>query len=94
MKKNLSKSKQKRIRLKRFFQRRNSSNCFFCEKEKGITLDHFIPKKLGGKNNEWNLVAACIACNNKKDSKIPEKIFIEKWISLLNPPKEIIDFLK
>lgn len=35
------------------------------------TKDHQYPKSRGGSNHEFNLVLACRACNNDKDSHFP-----------------------
>ncbi len=57
--------------------RDKSSECFYCQKsvedlrEQGIcmTVDHVLPKSLGGSNESINLVTACEKCNNcKSDS--------------------------
>lgn len=68
--------------------------CFYCEKESGNTLDHFLPQSIGGKDEEWNLVAACYKCNQEKGCKAPEEKFIEKWINLFSPPEEAVDKLR
>ncbi len=34
------------------------------------TIDHIVPKSLGGSNGKKNLQAACGDCNNAKGSKI------------------------
>lgn len=78
-------------RLGRIYDRLDSDLCFFCNSQIGSTIDHFIPKKLGGTNEEWNLVAACDSCNNKKGANLPTKEFIDKWINLFDPPKEIVN---
>lgn len=33
------------------------------------TIDHLVPKCMGGTDNDNNLVAACMPCNNKKGAK-------------------------
>lgn len=45
--------------------------CFYCFKEDATTADHFIPRSLGGKLVESNIVPACRACNVKKGNKLP-----------------------
>ena len=37
------------------------------------TIDHVIPKDLGGKNGWENTVCSCFACNNKKENKTPSQ---------------------
>lgn len=64
-----------------YFKRENvhkNSNyeCVYCHKsleqmkiDNDYTLDHKIPIKKGGNNNEDNLVISCRSCNSKKGTK-------------------------
>jgi len=36
-----------------------------------LTLDHILPRSRGGDNSPVNIVAACIACNNRKANRTP-----------------------
>lgn len=48
--------------------------CMYCGAEMGkvlMTVDHFIPLELGGKNDTSNYIAACKPCNKKKGSSHP-----------------------
>lgn len=38
------------------------------------TLDHVIPKSLGGKSNEANLVLSCFECNQRKADRLPSQL--------------------
>jgi hypothetical protein len=51
---------------------RDNHVCAYCGC-KGNTVDHIVPKKLGGKNSWMNCITACWTCNNKKDSRTPEQ---------------------
>lgn len=44
---------------------RDKEKCAYCGK-KASTIDHVIPRAIGGKNSWDNCVAACLKCNNKK----------------------------
>jgi 5-methylcytosine-specific restriction endonuclease McrA len=49
--------------------------CVYCTAEMGkakLTIDHFIPLELGGKNDETNYLTACAACNKKKGNLDPK----------------------
>ena len=47
--------------------RRDKYTCQYCGKmTKSLTIDHIIPKHLGGKHTWDNLVAACPQCNHRK----------------------------
>lgn len=45
--------------------------CQYCGKRstKGMTVDHIIPRSLGGKTEWDNVVCACKECNNKKKNR-------------------------
>ncbi len=51
-----------------------------------FTLDHIVPKSLGGSDSEENLALACHRCNSRRynftDSVDPET---QKVVSLFNP---------
>jgi 5-methylcytosine-specific restriction endonuclease McrA len=53
---------------------RDRHTCVYCGKnEKGLTIDHVIPRSNGG-NTAWeNCVACCKRCNHKKGSRTPTK---------------------
>lgn len=57
---------------------KSDKKCFYCRVEmvfkgrrngKFMTMDHLIPKSLGGKLTEDNIVAACLACNKARGNK-------------------------
>jgi 5-methylcytosine-specific restriction endonuclease McrA len=48
--------------------------CTYCESTKELTLDHIIPKKLGGNSTQSNLTLACLTCNQRKAHKD-----IQRW---------------
>ncbi len=50
--------------------RRDNFSCQYCgSQEKELTIDHVIPKSLGGTSDWENVVTACRACNLKKGNK-------------------------
>jgi hypothetical protein len=56
--------------------KRDASTCQYCGKKllpAQITIDHVIPKALGGDNSFTNCVVSCKECNNKKDRRTPEQ---------------------
>lgn len=40
--------------------------CAYCGSDKNITLDHVIPRSLGGVDKTPNVVACCESCNRDK----------------------------
>ncbi len=67
------KSPQKKILLtRRNIIIRDSHTCCYCGLRKGpMTVDHIIPRRLGGADTWENLVCACEKCNNKKGDRTP-----------------------
>ncbi len=60
-----------RIKLtKREILRRDDFTCQYCgQRTQSLTIDHVIPRHLGG-THEWNnLVTACPACNHHKGGR-------------------------
>jgi 5-methylcytosine-specific restriction endonuclease McrA len=51
--------------------KRDTHTCQYCGRNGGerMTIDHVIPKSLGGRTVWENVVSACRACNLKKGSK-------------------------
>ncbi|RZU66758.1 HNH endonuclease [Microterricola gilva] len=56
--------------------------CAYCGGE-ATEADHVIPKKLGGKDELANLVAACKPCNSSKGARLGSRItwFNRNWLS-------------
>lgn len=70
---------------KRNILKRDGYRCQYCGTTQGpMTVDHVIPKRLGGEDSWENLVAACFKCNNKKGDRTPE----EAGMKLLSKPRK------
>ncbi len=70
--------------------RRDNYTCQYCGAREGnMTVDHVIPKVLGGKDTWENLVCACVSCNNRKGNRTPE----QAGMKLLRKPKRPNYFL-
>ena len=55
---------------------RDNHRCQYCGKRFSTTelsLDHVLPRRLGGKATWENLVCACVACNVRKGGRSPEQ---------------------
>jgi 5-methylcytosine-specific restriction endonuclease McrA len=53
---------------------RDGHACQYCGTTKGpMTVDHVIPRHMGGKDTWTNLVCACAKCNNRKGDHTPEQ---------------------
>jgi 5-methylcytosine-specific restriction endonuclease McrA len=65
--------------------RRDNYTCQYCGKrDGGLTIDHVIPRHLGGEHSWTNVVAACPSCNHHKGGHKVE----ESHMRLLHIPKE------
>ena len=55
---------------------RDNNKCQYCGKRfvtSELSLDHVVPKSLGGKATWENIVCACTACNVKKGGRTPKQ---------------------
>ena len=75
-----------RVRLtKREILRRDNYICQYCgQRVSYLTIDHVIPRHIGGEHIWENLVAACPNCNHRKGNHTPDQVHMR----LLHPPKE------
>jgi 5-methylcytosine-specific restriction endonuclease McrA len=70
---------------KREVLRRDNYTCQYCgRKSHHLTIDHVVPRHMGGSHAWTNLVAACSACNRRKGGRTPE----QAGMHLLRPPHE------
>lgn len=59
---------------KREILRRDSYTCQYCGRRTNpLTIDHVVPRHLGGAHSWQNLVAACGPCNRRKGGHTPEQ---------------------
>ncbi|MBA7665281.1 hypothetical protein ES703_73351 [subsurface metagenome] len=87
----------KRPRLQRKLTRlevfnRDRYTCQYCDKEiHQPTLDHVIPRHMGGEHTWENVVSACIPCNRHKAGRTPEQARM-KLIRHPSPPRGNVSF--
>jgi len=54
--------------------RRDNYTCQYCGRHtSNLTIDHVIPRRLGGKTDWTNVVAACSRCNHLKGGLTPQQ---------------------
>lgn len=54
--------------------KRDGHVCQYCGDKKGpMTVDHIVPKRLGGSDTWENMVCACERCNNRKGDRSPDQ---------------------
>jgi 5-methylcytosine-specific restriction endonuclease McrA len=65
--------------------RRDNYTCQYCGRHTNdLTLDHVLPKHLGGEHVWTNIVAACPGCNHRKGGRKLNEV----RMNLLRPPHE------
>lgn len=68
--------------------KRDRFSCQYCGKflKSGqVTVDHVIPKSMGGVSSFNNCVTACYACNNKKGNRTPEQADMTLYVKPAAP---------
>lgn len=75
-----------RVKLtRREIFRRDNYQCQYCGSfSKNLTIDHIVPKHLGGEHNWANVVTACSYCNHKKGGRTLK----QSGMRLRKPTKE------
>lgn len=56
---------------------RDGMHCRFCGKVlryDKMSIDHYLPRSLGGTDDVFNLVSSCKRCNCQKQNKLPEDV--------------------
>jgi 5-methylcytosine-specific restriction endonuclease McrA len=64
--------------------KRDNHTCQYCGTRGGpMTVDHIIPRTMGGTDRWSNLVCACMKCNNRKGDRTPR----QAGMTLLRRPR-------
>ena len=54
---------------------RDNHTCQYCGiRSVPMTIDHIIPRQIGGEESWYNLVAACVRCNSRKGNSTPREV--------------------
>jgi len=65
--------------------KRDGGRCMYCGRRDGpMTVDHILPRRMGGDDSWENLITACLRCNNAKGDRTPE----QAQMKLLSKPKK------
>ncbi len=73
--KDLSSAEWKRAR--QTVLERDNYTCGYCGQEAN-TVDHILPRALGGTHDLGNLIAACTPCNSRKQDRV---MIRQPWVS-------------
>jgi hypothetical protein len=55
--------------LREFIKEKQINECIYCGNQTDLTLDHLLPRRHNGPDNEKNVVWVCRSCNSKKGAK-------------------------
>lgn len=77
---------------------RDDCRCVYCRRalgDKGVkmTLDHVVPRSLGGDNAADNLITACSKCNSKRGN-LPVEEFADALMAMGADPTQVYSRLK
>ncbi len=59
---------------------RDRNTCQYCGKRfssSELSLDHVVPRSMGGKSTWTNIVCACLRCNVRKGGRTPEQAHVK-----------------
>ena len=68
---------------------RDDYRCQYCGQSKPtnqLSLDHVLPRSLGGRTSWENIVCSCMSCNSRKGGRTPEQAGM-RLISQPSPPR-------
>ncbi|HEY60521.1 MAG TPA: HNH endonuclease [Anaerolineae bacterium] len=67
--------------------RRDNFTCQYCgARSKHLTIDHIIPRHLGGKYEWTNVVTACSVCNHRKGGRTLNQASMHLSLKPKSPP--------
>lgn len=86
---------------RRNLYRRDRYTCQYCGARPGtenLSIEHIMPKSLGGKTTWTNCVLACITCNIRKGNRVPEQAGMRliskpvrpQWIPHITVPDGVV----
>jgi 5-methylcytosine-specific restriction endonuclease McrA len=71
--------------------RRDNYTCQYCGKHTlTLTIDHIIPRHLGGQQRWTNVVAACPMCNHRKGGRTLEEVNMNLLRTPIEPPTSAV----
>ncbi|KPK86356.1 MAG: HNH endonuclease [Phycisphaerae bacterium SM23_33] len=76
---------------------RDRNRCQFCGKRfptSELSLDHVIPRSMGGKTTWENLVCCCVACNVRKGGRTPEDAGLKLIAAPVKPKRSPVVTLR
>jgi len=68
---------------RRTIYKRDGNTCMYCHKKPGteeLSIDHIVPRSVGGMTTWENCVLCCIECNSKKANRMPDRTTIVEHV--------------
>jgi 5-methylcytosine-specific restriction endonuclease McrA len=76
---------------KREILRRDNYTCQYCGRQvPQLTIDHILPRRLGGRHEWDNVEAACPSCNHRKGGRTVEQAQMKLTSSPNEPPSSAL----
>ncbi|MFH0945143.1 MAG: HNH endonuclease [Planctomycetota bacterium] len=86
---------------RRNLYRRDRNTCQYCGEKPGtenLSIEHIVPRSMGGPTNWGNCVLACLQCNVRKGSRTPEQAGMRllrkpghpRWVPQVTLPKGVV----
>ncbi|HND56294.1 MAG TPA: HNH endonuclease [Pirellulaceae bacterium] len=86
---------------RRNLYRRDANTCQYCGRRPGteeLSIDHVVPRSMGGRSSWTNCVLACVRCNIRKGSRTPQesamrllrKPFKPRWMPQITLPPGLV----
>jgi 5-methylcytosine-specific restriction endonuclease McrA len=73
---------------KREILRRDNYTCQYCgNRTNNLTIDHIIPRHMGGEYSWENLVTACSTCNHRKGGRTIDQVQMSLQMNPSVPPE-------
>lgn len=73
-------------------KQRDGWRCVACQADDRLTIDHIVPKCLGGGNNYENLQTLCEPCNGAKADQVIDFLVMDRrtkeaWVTQFSAPR-------
>ena len=76
---------------------RDENRCQYCGRRhptSELSIDHVVPRSLGGRSLWDNLVCACVACNVRKGGRLPQEVGMRLIRKPVRPARSPVLHLK
>lgn len=84
--------RSKRRNLRRRLHVEQGGRCYWCDTKttlephklpNTITIDHLLPRSIGGPDKTWNFVGACKRCNEERENRLTVRALLVLVVRLV-----------